>query len=1568
MIQGWVERELDGARLSHDLDAQQRILNEYAISLEKEEKQVTVKEEKSPDHGDDFNDNNDFLDDDNDDELDDQPLMNLATKVPKKESVDVFDLLDNAKPLVKRKSTTKAKTTSSKKAKIKETKTKPKEKPEKKKKAATNDPRNNAEIILKETTAFPFKLNDKCVLCLFCHDQFEDPEEFRRHMRVEHEKFNLKVAFNSVPKPEFIKVDISNLNCRTCAETFDSLENVATHLKEIHGKQIDWEAKLGVIPYRLQLDVYICVICQKTVPSLLHLNRHTVTHFWTHVCHVCGKRYVASTGLLKHVRSIHQQYEVSCRSCGKVFPSYSEKDKHRRRSKECMIYRCTHCPERFNDWKSRKQHMEAEHGLSKRSNRCVECNIDFGSGIAYYEHFRLRHSSDCLTLVRRLVVARNNAKVVLKYTTACPFRIPSNSMVCVYCCESYDDPDEYRAHMADEHKTYNVHTAFAHTLSNFNEYLKVDCTDLRCRLCLAAFDGIQDVARHLKVEHNKEIDTDVDVAMQMFRLGTERWLCAFCDMKYPTLRELSRHTASHYHKYTCEICGKSYINPDNLKKHLKYGHSALKICVKCKECFPSVEAKREHSLTSEKCWPLACSHCNQRFRSNNVKRAHITEVHGEAPKVYKCPECVLVFDRWRPYRTHFILTHTNDTISCPHCKQRFDTKRSLSEHVVTHTQEKSFSCDVCLKTFARKKNLIQHSWIHNEYKRFGCKLCKLCNSYVVAKRNAELLVQSSTVYPFRLPEESMVCVYCCEKVEEPSKYRQHMVDEHPTFNSRMAFAHVTEGFIKADCSELQCRLCPMAFDTLETIAQHLVDVHDKDIDLNHDLGIQPFKLQSDKLSCALCNAKAICLRQLSRHTQTHFTKYTCEACGKSYSTCTSLKHHITFSHSGGNRVCRKCKKTFETLEEKRQHVSKSKKCWSHLCNVCGERFFNWTNKNNHLFEVHGVTRKNYVCPECSLVFVDRKKYRAHFKLSHTEDVYICTCCGLKFETKKHLDEHRVIHTKEKPFPCPVCTKSFARKKNLIQHLWIHSELKRFSCTLCSKQFNQRVTWKTHMRSYHPEIENFERAKLEIRGGSESKKVILVYRTPQRHNTELILKYSTAYPFKMRFSQILCAYCHDEFNTLSNLRFHTKDEHIDSDYNNVFYRAKDNLVKIDITDLACKLCDQEIQNVDALMGHLSREHNKTVKFNVSFGVLPYKQNSQGYYLCVYCQKVYKEFIHFNRHINTHFMNFSCEKCGTAFISDHSLKDHLRQVKCFRTAYKPRNGRSLNYRNNAEIVIQYSTACPFRTWMSNFNCIFCRVQTNNPCNLRLHVASQHENYDVRTAFYKKLGKEFLKIDITDLQCKLCFMSIENIEDLTYHLKNDHQQPLNMDAQMGVLPFRLNDGTKWKCTICPNEFKDFVSLKKHTAEHFQNYVCDTCGEGFITESAMVAHTKVPHENKYTCSRCVATFSSLQERNIHVKTQHTSTPYMCVYCKEKPRFANWELRRKHLTDVHNYKTGTDKYECLTCQKTFKTRSGRYNHMARIHRMKKDSELNYQCHRCPKAFTTQLFLDKHVAKKHYDL
>lgn len=338
----------------------------------------------------------------------------------------------------------------------------------------------------------------------------------------------------------------------------------------------------------------------------------------------------------------------------------------------------------------------------------------------------------------------------------------------------------------------------------------------------------------------------------------------------------------------------------------------------------------------------------------------------------------------------------------------------------------------------------------------------------------------STAYPFRLPEESMVCVYCCEGFEDPARYRQHMDEEHQIFNVKTAFAHLSEGYIKVDCTCLQCRICYGSFDDLESVARHLFIAHNKNVNLDFELGLQPFKVDKDKFFCAMCSWKAISIRQLSRHTQSHFLKYTCEACAKSYSTITALKHHVRFSHVGDERICRKCRKTFSTLEEKRTHVSESQKCWPHVCSVCFQRFITWNLKQVHLAEVHGAPKKSYDCPECPEVFVDRKKYRAHFKIAHTDDNFMCACCGLKFVSKRQLEDHQVVHTKEKAFPCSVCSKSFSRKKNLEQHMWIHREQKRFCCTMCNKVFNQRVSWKTHMKSYHPELVDFEDGKNNLK--------------------------------------------------------------------------------------------------------------------------------------------------------------------------------------------------------------------------------------------------------------------------------------------------------------------------------------------------------------------------------------------------------------------------------------------------------------------------------------------------------
>lgn len=258
-----------------------------------------------------------------------------------------------------------------------------------------------------------------------------------------------------------------------------------------------------------------------------------------------------------------------------------------------------------------------------------------------------------------------------------------------------------------------------------------------------------------------------------------------------------------------------------------------------------------------------------------------------------------------------------------------------------------------------------------------------------ARQNAQIIVECTTAYPFKLPESSMVCVHCCENYDDPAVFRQHMSSQHQQFSIRASFAHIPEGYIKVDCSDLKCRECHEKFEVLEDAANHLVNAHSKPIDFSFDLGVQPFRFVTDQLVCALCPVKFSTLRALSRHTQSHFRKCTCETCGKSFLTSSSLLHHVRFTHtiSSEQRICEKCKVVFESVLAKRKHLAESPNCWRYSCNICFQRFKSGNLRNVHQKEAHGIQKKSYVCPECKMVFPDMNKFSVHFKSNHRSDEF-----------------------------------------------------------------------------------------------------------------------------------------------------------------------------------------------------------------------------------------------------------------------------------------------------------------------------------------------------------------------------------------------------------------------------------------------------------------------------------------------------------------------------------------------------------------------------------------------------
>lgn len=348
----------------------------------------------------------------------------------------------------------------------------------------------------------------------------------------------------------------------------------------------------------------------------------------------------------------------------------------------------------------------------------------------------------------------------------------------------------------------------------------------------------------------------------------------------------------------------------------------------------------------------------------------------------------------------------------------------------------------------------------------------MVDTFLEARVNAKIILKYTTAFPFRIPVKDMLCVYCNERFEDPADYRDHMREEHTTFNIATSVAHVSNSneFVKTDCTELMCRICKKTFETIDSIIEHLIEDHQKKINLSAGLGLQVFNFK-EKWVCTLCSVKLPCLRSLSRHTTAHYHRFTCETCGKSYMYKENLLRHVKISHGKG-KICPKCRKTFPDCEARRLHIIETQKCWPLACNYCGKRFVNKKTKDEHLVEVHNEQRRNYPCPDCDRVFEKWAAYRTHFVITHTENSFNCPFCELKFDSKRHLNDHKVIHTKEKEFVCNVCSKSFSRKKSLQQHSWIHNDHKRFACILCSKQFNQRVSWKTHMKSYHPELVDF----------------------------------------------------------------------------------------------------------------------------------------------------------------------------------------------------------------------------------------------------------------------------------------------------------------------------------------------------------------------------------------------------------------------------------------------------------------------------------------------------------------
>ncbi|XP_063836971.1 zinc finger protein 37-like isoform X18 [Ostrinia nubilalis] len=471
-------------------------------SLETEVKVEQVKTEKDESDGDDFGDRTDFPDlDDDDDDLDDQPLTRLATRVPKKESVDTEA---DSKP-EKRKATTKAKTSPAKKAKtkkevVKATTSKAAKPTEKKKKGDgqksyetfkyKKEIRNRALALISSSDSLPFRIRKHHFSCFYCEKLFKEFLKLEQHNATEHSVTGSETTMDflmRLPAAESVNVNFRCFTCKLCAYAAADYKTLREHLNSKHDIKFN-QTNEWVIPYHINSEDFKCVICPESFAGYKLLNQHMNTHFRNFVCHNCGVGFTSALRLRQHAPT-HVEGKYKCELCDKVVNKIAAlRDHVQRIHKKIKKNKCPHCDETFRHYNMKITHMVHVHGAKVPEYKCDLCPKVYLVSGRLKCHMKRAHTNiasvtthECKTCERKFTT--NQA---LKEHLVC--HSEEKQFECQVCHKKFSRKKVLKTHM----RIHNNDRRFV------------------CKFCSKSFVYKCGMTNHIKTQHRNEVLVESD--------------------------------------------------------------------------------------------------------------------------------------------------------------------------------------------------------------------------------------------------------------------------------------------------------------------------------------------------------------------------------------------------------------------------------------------------------------------------------------------------------------------------------------------------------------------------------------------------------------------------------------------------------------------------------------------------------------------------------------------------------------------------------------------------------------------------------------------------------------------------------------------------------------------------------------------------------------------------------------------------------------------------------------------------------------------------------------------------
>ncbi|XP_050676696.1 zinc finger protein 57-like isoform X19 [Leptidea sinapis] len=329
---------------------------------------------------------------------------------------------------------------------------------------------------------------------------------------------------------------------------------------------------------------------------------------------------------------------------------------------------------------------------------------------------------------------RTNLREILRVSNATPLCSRNGiGYKCCLCANVYPNPADLKEHFIKKHDmSKSISSKDINKISGreFRKLsVKLDITNLSCRVCQLEIADLKELLNHLKSTHTNTVTPDVQNHILPFKFFNDVIQCCACAKEFNSFKTILEHMNKHTQNYICSYCSAGYLNKCALELHEGRHKKGEHRCKFCPKIFETLSKRQNHERSYHLCVDRLnkCWHCDERFSSNFRKQMHMLEVHGiqqPAKEKVLCKICNKHYPNKNLYNKHIRRVHLGEkNHKCKFCEKEFFVAKGLNDHLVSHTGEKKFQCYYCMKAFGRKSTLREHIRIHVNDKRFSCADC-----------------------------------------------------------------------------------------------------------------------------------------------------------------------------------------------------------------------------------------------------------------------------------------------------------------------------------------------------------------------------------------------------------------------------------------------------------------------------------------------------------------------------------------------------------------------------------------------------------------------------------------------------------------------------------------------------------------------------------------------------------------------------------------------------------------------------------------------------------------------------